>query len=366
ANIIAEGTVTNGAAALKARYIRGNGLAARADANGAKTYYLHNGHGDVVGLTDGSGNVVNRYTYDIWGNPLTVTEQVPQPFRYSGEFWDNSAHLQYLRARWYDPSVGRFMSQDTYEGDIANPLSLNLYTYVHNNPLRYTDPSGHEIYGEGCYGPCYMGYNSTPQIYSDITTGILKSWQIVGSLAVDDINTIADPNSSTFDKTLAGAGFIPIGKVIKGGKLVIQLANEARSIERTVEATTGSIRVAGKIGTEGLQGFKYGITADEIKTINNSFGGQIELNGSIETVLDNASRYDGFWNKTAAITRSIVNNHTFDNGNKRTALSVIQELMSRNEISTGVSESAMRDVISKISTGDLTDVSDIAKSLRGF
>ncbi|MGF9917695.1 RHS repeat-associated core domain-containing protein, partial [Paenibacillus ehimensis] len=143
ANIIAEGTVTNGSAALKARYIRGNGLAARADANGAKTYYLHNGHGDVVGLTDGSGNVVNRYTYDIWGNPLTVTEQVPQPFRYSGEFWDNSAHLQYLRARWYDPSVGRFMSQDTYEGDITNPLSLNLYTYVHNNPLTNVDPTGH-------------------------------------------------------------------------------------------------------------------------------------------------------------------------------------------------------------------------------
>lgn len=142
ANMIAEGTVTNGSVALKARYIRGNGLAARADANGAKTYYLHNGHGDVVGLTDGSGNVVNRYTYDIWGNPLTVTEQVPQPFRYSGEFWDNSAHLQYLRARWYDPSVGRFMSQDTYEGDIANPLSLNLYTYGWNNPLMFSDPSG--------------------------------------------------------------------------------------------------------------------------------------------------------------------------------------------------------------------------------
>ncbi|WP_025852428.1 polymorphic toxin-type HINT domain-containing protein [Paenibacillus ehimensis] len=144
ANIIAEGTVMNGSAALKARYILGNGLAARADASDTKTYYLHNGHGDVVGLTDGSGNILNQYTYDIWGNPLTVTEQVPQPFRYSGEFWDNSAHLQYLRARWYDPSVGRFMSQDTYEGDIANPLSLNLYTYVKNNPLRYLDPSGHD------------------------------------------------------------------------------------------------------------------------------------------------------------------------------------------------------------------------------
>ncbi|MCP3773346.1 hypothetical protein NLX71_08455 [Paenibacillus sp. MZ04-78.2] len=146
ANVIAEGTVTNGSAALKARYIRGNGLAARADADagGNKTYYLQNGHGDVVGLTDGSGNILNQYTYDIWGNPLTAKEQVPQPFRYSGEFWDNSTHLQYLRARWYDPSAGRFMNQDTYEGDISNPLSLNLYTYVANNPLKHVDPSGHK------------------------------------------------------------------------------------------------------------------------------------------------------------------------------------------------------------------------------
>ncbi|WP_174807056.1 polymorphic toxin-type HINT domain-containing protein, partial [Paenibacillus elgii] len=168
--------------------------------------------------------------------------------RYSGEFWDNSAHLQYLRARWYDPSVGRFMSQDTNEVDINNPLSLNLYTYVHNNPLRYTDPSGHEIYGEGCYGPCYMGYNSTPQIYSDITTGILKTWEVAGSLAVDDINTIADPNVSTFDKTLAAAGFIPVGKVITGGKIVVKLASKGREIERTAEYTADNWKALKNIG----------------------------------------------------------------------------------------------------------------------
>ncbi|MBW7475185.1 RHS repeat-associated core domain-containing protein, partial [Paenibacillus oenotherae] len=86
---------------------------------------------------------VNRYTYDLWGNPLTTTEGVENPFRYSGEMWDQSAGLQYLRARWYDPSMGRFISKDTYEGQIDNPLTMNLYTYVHNNPLIFTDPSGH-------------------------------------------------------------------------------------------------------------------------------------------------------------------------------------------------------------------------------
>ncbi|WP_240419718.1 S8 family serine peptidase [Paenibacillus periandrae] len=145
-NLIAEGNVSGGVASLKARYIRGNGLAARAAADGSQAYYLSNGHGDIVELRDATGNTrLNQYAYDIWGNQTLATEQVANPFRYSGEFWDNSTHLQYLRARWYDPSIGRFMNQDTYEGDISNPLSLNLYTYGHNNPLRYWDPSGHSV-----------------------------------------------------------------------------------------------------------------------------------------------------------------------------------------------------------------------------
>ncbi|OXS52698.1 hypothetical protein B1A99_32825, partial [Cohnella sp. CIP 111063] len=48
-----------------------------------------------------------------------------------------SLSLQYLRARWYDLSVGRFINEDSYEGTLTNPLTQNLYTYVYNNPLRF-------------------------------------------------------------------------------------------------------------------------------------------------------------------------------------------------------------------------------------
>ncbi|WP_088831371.1 RHS repeat-associated core domain-containing protein [Paenibacillus tyrfis] len=141
--IIAEAAVSGGAVSLKARYVRGKGLVAREDSQG-KAYYLHNGHGDVVELRDSTGNTrLNSYNYDIWGNLASQSENIVQPFKYSGELWDNTTGLQYLRARWYDPSMGRFINKDTYEGDIANPLSLNLYTYVKNNPLKYVDHSGH-------------------------------------------------------------------------------------------------------------------------------------------------------------------------------------------------------------------------------
>ncbi|MEW9699816.1 RHS repeat-associated core domain-containing protein [Paenibacillus sp. SI8] len=133
----------NGSASLKARYIRGQGLVAREDGQG-KSYYLQNGHGDVVNLMDSTGNTkLNSYQYDIWGNIVSQQENLPQPFKYSGEMMDDKVGLQYLRARWYDPSMGRFVGEDTYEGQIDNPLSLNLYTYVSNNSLKYTDPTGH-------------------------------------------------------------------------------------------------------------------------------------------------------------------------------------------------------------------------------
>nr|WP_238552888.1 RHS repeat-associated core domain-containing protein [Paenibacillus alvei] len=58
---------------------------------------------------------------------MVQEEQVPNVFRYSGEYWDAATNLQYLRARWYDPSIGRFINEDTYEGDIKSPLSCRIY-----------------------------------------------------------------------------------------------------------------------------------------------------------------------------------------------------------------------------------------------
>jgi RHS repeat-associated protein len=142
--VIAEGKVTSTGVELIARYLRGHdtSLVYREDSTNKKGYYIHNGHGDVVALRNEVGNSLNSYTYDIWGNSKTTSETMPNPFRYSGELWDSATNLQYLRARWYDPSIGRFISEDTFEGDYKNPLSLNLYTYVENNPLSYNDPTG--------------------------------------------------------------------------------------------------------------------------------------------------------------------------------------------------------------------------------
>ncbi|WP_028596374.1 RHS repeat-associated core domain-containing protein [Paenibacillus assamensis] len=79
---------------------------------GKPQYYQLNGHADVVALVDEAGNKLNEYRYDIWGKPLEERETVPNNFKYSSEYWDKTTGLQYLRSRWYDPSMGRFISED--------------------------------------------------------------------------------------------------------------------------------------------------------------------------------------------------------------------------------------------------------------
>ncbi len=73
-------------------------------------YYLYNAHGDVIGLTDESGTVVNSYAYSPWGKIRTQTESVKNPIKYAGEYYDDELDMLYLRARYYDPQIGRFIS----------------------------------------------------------------------------------------------------------------------------------------------------------------------------------------------------------------------------------------------------------------
>uniref|UniRef100_UPI0036700CCA polymorphic toxin-type HINT domain-containing protein n=1 Tax=Paenibacillus farraposensis TaxID=2807095 RepID=UPI0036700CCA len=213
-----------------------------------------NGHGDVVGLSNNTGKQLNSYTYDIWGGPETVKETVPNVLRYAGEYWDDTTGLQYLRARWYDPGTARFMGEDTYQGQISDPQSLNWYAYVANNPLGYVDPSGHEFMPTTKGGIFYTNQKTIIHCqrvgmgtcWNEFKAGTMQaSMAVANFLIVDDINTILDPKSSTYDKTLALAGFIPVGKFVKGGKLIIQLTSkEGRYVERSVKLTEKNLKLA--------------------------------------------------------------------------------------------------------------------------
>ncbi len=104
-----------------------------------KIYYYHKDEQLSTALiTDEQGTIKNTYLYDAFGNALASAEQIENRIRYTGQQYDGITGQYYLRARYYNPAVGRFMQEDTYRGD-----GLNLYAYCANNPVTYYDPSGY-------------------------------------------------------------------------------------------------------------------------------------------------------------------------------------------------------------------------------
>ena len=113
--------------------------------------YIRNMRGDVVAIYGSDGSVRARYEYDAWGNH-TVTEDIGgigtlNPLRYRGYYYDTETGLYYLKARYYDPRTGRFISADDpayMEPGVVN--GLNLYAYCLNDPISYTDPEGNLLW----------------------------------------------------------------------------------------------------------------------------------------------------------------------------------------------------------------------------
>lgn len=106
-------------------------------AEGPRFQNIHaDGLGSIVAMTDAAGNVTSRRQYDAWGN-LEVGADQPG-YAFTGREWDPETGLYYYRARYYDPKVGRFLSEDP----IGFAGGINLYAYVGNNPIGWVDPTG--------------------------------------------------------------------------------------------------------------------------------------------------------------------------------------------------------------------------------
>ena len=115
------------------------GMGIEAFQRGQELSYCHRDEQLSMALiTGGEGGIQNSYQYDAFGVQLEEKEQFNNRIRYTGQQYDNLAEQYYLRARYYNPVLGRFMQEDVYQGD-----GLNLYAYCGNNPVVYWDPSGY-------------------------------------------------------------------------------------------------------------------------------------------------------------------------------------------------------------------------------
>ncbi len=294
--LVAEGTVSSdGNVTITAGYIfdsEGRLLGRQVSREGEFQYYITNAHGDITEIRDASGNLLNRYTYDIWGNPIVEEETVSNNFRYSGEYWDPVTDLQYLRARWYDPTTARFIGEDPYEGELENPLSQNLYTYVENNPLTYVDPTGNSKASvKSCMLLCFAAgtiieTQEGPKAIEEIEVGdyVLAQSEDTGGLAykpVEEIfNRVTEETyhiqvEDTVIVTTAEHPFWVIGKGwvesrdLKAGDWLVNDEGKEYAIEK-IEAKQETIRVYNfSVGDYHT----YFVTGLKLWTHNCSMGG---------------------------------------------------------------------------------------------
>jgi RHS repeat-associated protein len=124
-------------------YVRGLGLIRqiRNTAAGPEDLYPLAGHlGTSLGAVSAAGDLVEQLDTDAFGNFEQSGSR--QTHLFAGEYWDQDSQLLYLRARWYDPKIGRFVSPDPLEGKRRDPRSLNRYSYGNADPVNMRDPSG--------------------------------------------------------------------------------------------------------------------------------------------------------------------------------------------------------------------------------
>lgn len=116
------------------------------DKSTESSYYLYDGRNSVTGILTETANLTNSYQYDSYGNLTSGTVDGVNYYGYNGESTNVKTGLQYLRARYYNAENGTFTTEDSDLGTTENPLTRNRYDYTTNNPLNYSDPTGHSLW----------------------------------------------------------------------------------------------------------------------------------------------------------------------------------------------------------------------------
>ena len=135
---------TDASGTITAYYLYGRGLIARITPDGQRSTHHFDLRGSTVALTGASGSVTDKYAYTAFGMVANREGGQPNPFRYLGRYgiMDDGNGLSYARARYFSPSLGRFLTKDPLLGNDEDGQSLHRYAYALNNPLRLVDVTG--------------------------------------------------------------------------------------------------------------------------------------------------------------------------------------------------------------------------------
>ncbi len=272
-----------------------------------KTYYYHTDHlGSIRAVSDSTGSIVGSYTYDPFGN---VIQEQSYPdadcIRFTGKRLDSTG-MYYFNARYYDPTIGRFISADPVR------QGLNWYVYCNNNPLMFVDPDGRKMEdvietrirkGEMVITDKYIAYNYTDNYFnlrdakrdevwdSLIVVGLISSKYIAqyyGVVLPVDINIAADAVAfvsalKTLVNTWQYLG-IPKDALTPSGEELRSAIYKGTIYFRTENEFISSYDILGKL-----------VTQDNIQTLEISSDGENWFKVSLDTLDDIEKRMNGIW-----------------------------------------------------------------------
>jgi RHS repeat-associated protein len=184
-------------------YIYGLGLVSRIKSDNTTHFYHYDYRGNTIALTNSTGDITHKYSYDAFGNILQMEEDDYNPFRFVGRFgvMDDESGLNYMRARYYDPELGRFISTDPVWGK-------NLFIYVDNNPMIYLDPNGlHKTVFDFYDLSLGRTAQSTPIIENTNGVSTISPIIILSGIAIGIVGVYyGDPNMIEIGQDLVIAG----------------------------------------------------------------------------------------------------------------------------------------------------------------
>jgi RHS repeat-associated protein len=244
-----------------AEYIYGNGLEARI-VNGKASYYVTDVRGSVVAIVDESGNVTHKYQYDEFGKVTQKQEADYNPFQYVGKYGVMylSDNLYYMRARHYDPTIGRFLSED--------PIwSTNLYPYADNNPVMGIDPKGKALETIGTAYEIYQGAKTVT------TLGSYSFGAVAKAAAATEAEHLT--SSAAADALISGWG-----------------STSVATTTTTTATTTATVSSTSTVATAG--GMSAGATVGAIGCGVGMAAGVVVLVQDGYKAVKNARQSDGF------------------------------------------------------------------------
>ncbi|MFA5528796.1 MAG: RHS repeat-associated core domain-containing protein [Peptostreptococcales bacterium] len=197
-------------------------------------------------------------------------EAIDNPFRYAGEYLDEETGNYYLRARYYDPTIQRFISEDSYKGQISNPASLNVYSYCYNNPIKYVDSSGHIPVAVYLY---LSALGTAPDTHLDIMM-LADSWA-----AFNEDKTFSNGLAVILDVAALLTPYVPsgAGNVDEGIRTVAKLTDDGGGVKSFKEIATSVDDMVKGVG-KGVDNFiNSNIPKQYQSQVKNAFGSDVKV-----------------------------------------------------------------------------------------